>query len=125
MASVEWTSKYFTRAEFACKCGCGFDDIDPQLVALLDQLRELYGSPIKIDSGCRCEARNKAVGGEPNSAHLRGKAADIETSNSGARYMVTSDAFKVGFKRIGQYKTSTIVHVDIDSTLPQFVMWVH
>ena len=30
-----------------------------------------------INSGYRCEAHNKVVGGSPNSQHLLGKAADI------------------------------------------------
>ena len=44
----------------------------------LDELRRLYGSPIIITSGYRCPALNKAVGGKPNSQHVKGQAADLK-----------------------------------------------
>lgn len=45
--------------------------------AVLDPLREWYGKPIKINSGYRCEALNKAIGGAKSSQHMLGEAADI------------------------------------------------
>lgn len=46
--------------------------------AILDPLREWYGKPIRVNSGYRCEALNKAVGSKSNnSQHLYGEAADI------------------------------------------------
>lgn len=45
--------------------------------AVLDPLREWYGKPIKVNSGYRCEALNKAVGGSDTSQHRLGEAADI------------------------------------------------
>lgn len=44
----------------------------------LDELRRLYANPIFITSGYRCPALNKAVGGKPNSQHVKGQAADIK-----------------------------------------------
>jgi Uncharacterized protein conserved in bacteria len=44
---------------------------------ILDPLREAYSKPIKVNSGYRCPALNKAVGGVSNSEHLTGNAADI------------------------------------------------
>lgn len=44
---------------------------------ILDPLREKYGKPIRVNSGYRCEALNKAVGGAKTSQHLTGLAADI------------------------------------------------
>lgn len=44
---------------------------------ILDPLREAYGKPIKVNSGFRCEALNKAVGGVSTSDHLKGFASDI------------------------------------------------
>ena len=70
-------SKYFTREEFACKCGCGFDAVDAELLHVLDGVREYFNAPVTINSGCRCQHRNDAVGGKPKSLHLHGKAADI------------------------------------------------
>lgn len=45
--------------------------------AVLDPLREWYGKPIKVNSGYRCEALNKAIGGAKPSQHMLGEAADI------------------------------------------------
>ena len=45
---------------------------------VLDPLREWYGKPIPVNSGYRCAALNKAVGGVSNSFHLFGKGVDID-----------------------------------------------
>ena len=50
---------------------------------VLDPLRDWYGKPIRINSGYRCEALNKAVGGVDNSYHLTGCAADIDVNSHG------------------------------------------
>lgn len=56
-------------------------EIERNLTALvdnvLDPLREIYGKPIKVNSGYRCPALNKAVGGSATSDHVKGFAADI------------------------------------------------
>ena len=44
---------------------------------VLDPLREAWGAPIHVNSGYRCAALNKAVGGVPTSQHILGEAADI------------------------------------------------
>lgn len=48
---------------------------------LLDPLREAWGSGIRISSGYRCTALNKAVGGSTTSAHNAGYAADMVPVN--------------------------------------------
>ena len=48
-----------------------------KLAETLEQVRTLFGLPVHINSGYRCPALNKAVGGVRNSAHLAGLAADI------------------------------------------------
>jgi len=68
----------FSRSEFCCKCGCGFDDINQTIVDLLQQVRDFFDAPVKITSGCRCPEHNKTVGGSPNSQHLLGTAADFK-----------------------------------------------
>lgn len=44
---------------------------------VLEPLRVAMNEPVKIGSGFRCQALNKAVGGVYNSQHLKGQAADI------------------------------------------------
>ena len=46
-------------------------------IYVLEPLRVAMGHPIKIGSGFRCKALNKAVGGVSNSQHLTGQAADL------------------------------------------------
>ena len=48
---------------------------------VLDPLREMYGKPIKVNSGYRSKLVNAAVGGAKNSDHLYGFAADITAGN--------------------------------------------
>lgn len=51
--------------------------IDPDLISVLETLREQVQQPVHINSGFRCPERNFEVRGVTNSYHLRGMAADI------------------------------------------------
>lgn len=44
---------------------------------LLEPARALLGVALHVDSGYRSEPVNAAVGGEPTSAHMEGRAADL------------------------------------------------
>ena len=48
---------------------------------ILEPLRVAWGSSIKINSGYRCDALNRAVGGVSTSAHKNGYAADLTPGN--------------------------------------------
>ena len=48
-----------------------------RLMDYLDLIREAYGEPIRVSSGYRCDALNRAVGGASNSQHKLGLAADL------------------------------------------------
>ena len=88
--------RHFTIAELtrsATARRMGIDNTPPAsavsaLTALvddvLDPLRDAWGGPISVNSGYRCPALNKAVGGTPNSQHLRGEAADITVGSRSA-----------------------------------------
>lgn len=67
----------FTRAEFACRCGCGEAQVDYRLVTICQQVRNHFDAPFDITSGCRCSSHNAAVKGVPNSRHLTGRAVDF------------------------------------------------
>jgi len=74
----------FNRSEFACKCGCGFDEINPLISEMCQELRDFIGVPLRINSGCRCPERNKEAGStSPN--HVHGNAADISCQHYNAR----------------------------------------
>lgn len=67
---------YFARHEFRCPC-CGRGAVALALVLALEDVRSLYGRPVRITSGWRCEPHNREVGGHPQSRHLIGCAADL------------------------------------------------
>jgi len=71
----------FSRKEFACKCGCGFSTADVELIELLELIRYKFKEPIIINSACRCEIHNTAIGGSYGSKHKQGIAADIVVKN--------------------------------------------
>lgn len=52
-----------------------------ELSLFLDELRIAWGSGIKVTSGFRNAALNKAVGGVASSVHMIGYAADIVPAN--------------------------------------------
>jgi uncharacterized protein YcbK (DUF882 family) len=73
-------SEHFSRKEFACRCGCGFDTADAELVRVLEELRAHFQRPVSVTSGSRCRDYNKKIGGASRSQHTLGKAADISVT---------------------------------------------
>lgn len=79
----------FSWAELSCRCGC---EAPPkvreralELAQQLELIRAEVRGPVQVISGYRCEARNRAVGGAPNSRHLWGDAADIQVQGWAGR----------------------------------------
>ncbi|MBF0486741.1 MAG: peptidase M15 [Nitrospirae bacterium] len=122
-ASQNGASKYFKPEEFTCRCGCGLNNISPELVATLDKVRETAGIALRITSGSRCAKHNEAVGGKSDSAHLTGLAADIAIGGSHERYLVSKAAIAVGVDRMGI--GMNLVHLDIDKDKSQQVTWLY
>ena len=78
-------NEYFKYSEFDCKCGkCERPKGVPsdELIEILTTIRKHYNQPVIINSGYRCEAHNKKVGGSPNSQHFKGSAVDITVKNT-------------------------------------------
>ncbi len=111
---VQWESvQHFTQKEFDSPdlTGSGAG-MDPLTVYRLDALRCLIKKAMRINSGYRTPGRNKQVGGEPGSAHLRGLAVDISTSGwtDDERRDLIIYARKLGFVGVGIAKN--YVHID-------------
>lgn len=79
-----FTIEELSRSDKAKRMGMG--NVPPKeqeenLVALveavLDPLREAYGSPIYVNSGYRSPGLNELVLGAKNSQHVKGEAVDI------------------------------------------------
>lgn len=116
-------NEYFSTEEFACRCGCGFRDVNAELVEVLTDIRKHYDQPIEITSGNRCAARNKAVGGEDHSKHIEGIAADFKVKNTKPQdvhdYLEKKYPDKYG---IGRYPNRT--HVDVRPDKARWIRYV-
>lgn len=112
---------YFPEKPWACRCGCGKNNIKDELVQGLNHARSLTTFPFIITSACRCEMHNRLAGGSPNSAHLDGYAVDILTNNSRERFEILEALMRAGFVRFGE--ANTFIHVDCDPNKPKRVKW--
>ena len=85
-------SKYFKLEEFLTSSTARQKSIEnlpsweviehlKELAVFLDDLRDAWGSGIKVTSGFRCDKLNAAVGGVATSVHKIGFAADIQPAN--------------------------------------------
>lgn len=116
--------KHFHIREFDCShTGTGGDNMDPEFLERLDQLRGICGFPFRITSGWRdsshpAEARKAEPG---TGTHCQGIAADIAVSNGFERMNIVHEALKLGFGGIGVAKG--FVHIDDRKTTP--VMWTY
>lgn len=61
---------------------------------ILQPTRDEWGKPMHINSGFRSADLNKAVGGKPNSYHLRGCAADIAVTSNTEGYALAAHLLK-------------------------------
>lgn len=108
-------SAHFAMAEYRCDCP-GYCDgwptaMDPELLAMIEDLRNACGSPVIITSGVRCERRNDEVGGVSWSFHKRGHAADLYCPGMPVGQLAAL-AQGVGLN-ILPYYSSGYVHVEI------------
>lgn len=107
-------SANFKVREFACNDGSDPIFISPDLVEVLQKIRDHFGKPVNINSGFRTASYNKRkdVGGATYSQHLYGTAADIRISGVSpkniAAYAETLLPNKGG---IGTYRD--FVHIDV------------
>ena len=73
---------YFKRDEFSCKCGCGFNCVDTELLNVLVDIRTHFNQPVTITSGNRCIEYNIKIGSTAKqSKHTKGIAVDIVVKN--------------------------------------------
>jgi len=105
-------TRNFSRGEFSCKCGCGYDGIKNVLVFALQIVRDHFDRKVVVSSGCRCGAHNKHEGGTVNSKHLFGIAADFNVNGVHPTEVANFvDKSFGGSNGLGRYKTFT--HLDI------------
>jgi zinc D-Ala-D-Ala carboxypeptidase len=108
------TYKYFSDDEIV--------GLEPALVEKLDAARGFAGIPFIITSGKRSEDDNESCQGAGDSSHLRGLAVDLACRGSRTRFYMLPALLLAGFNRIGIYDGH--IHVDIDDTKDDDVMWI-
>lgn len=83
---------------------------------VLDPLREAWGKPIIVNSGYRCEALNKAVGGSKTSDHMKGFAADITAGAQAENKKLFQKILelKLPFKQLIDEHNYAWVHISYD-----------
>lgn len=118
-----YLSKNFKEKEFTCKCGKCKEvpaELKENLILLCEQLERIrfFTGPIIINSGVRCTAHNKKVGGVANSQHLYGRAADIRSEfvHSKELYkrilmLMQEEVIKIGY--IKYYEDKKFIHIDV------------
>ena len=114
-------ARYFNYNEFNCKC-CGENITSEFLIQRLDIARFIFGNPITITSGYRCENHNTDIGGKTKSSHIRGLAADISCLDDFKRFSLLLALLEAGFTRIGIYPQHIHVDIDVDSKA-HHIMW--
>lgn len=102
----------FKVKEFACKDGSDVVFVAPELVDILQKIRNHFGKAVTINSAYRTPTYNKKVGGATYSQHLYGTATDIKVSGIAPKDI--ADYVEILLPNtggIGLY--SNFVHVDV------------
>lgn len=104
-------SKNFNLSEFQSKDGADEILLDDELVSILQRVRDNFERPVNITSAYRSPEHNRSVGGEYNSKHTKGLAADFYIDEVDplqiAQYLES-----IGIQGIGWYPQDGFVHVD-------------
>lgn len=118
-------SKDFDAIEFRCPCNglaCDGGKMDAVFMTTLQNIRDICGFPFHINSGFRCKAHNAAIGGEPDSQHLLGRAADLAVTDSALRFVIMQTALRTpAIRGIGIAKT----YLHLDDRSGNMAMWVY
>jgi zinc D-Ala-D-Ala carboxypeptidase len=124
---MDW-SKYpnFTEAEFRCK-HTGKCHMQPEFMARLQMLRNMYGKPMRITSGFRDRTHPAERDKQHAGTHTMGIAADVAVTGGDAYHLVKL-ALDAGFTGIGvnQKGNARFIHLDTGTAfqgLPRPTIW--
>jgi len=119
MSKEKYGLDHFEDEEFACKCGCGLNQMNLGFVQELNLAREWSGVQMVVNSGHRCVVHNASdeVRGSSTSSHLKGLATDVQCEDMANRADLIYNLLAVGILRIGVYPT--FLHIDNDKTKPR------
>jgi|TARA_B100001057_G_C22718781_1_gene898846 uncharacterized protein YcbK (DUF882 family) len=113
--------KYFNKSEFS-----NFDMMDEKLLSMLDEMREIYGYPIKITSSYRSPEHPIEAAKKQPGEHSYGAAVDIVSDSGGKTFRLVKAAIEVGFTRIGISRKKGFIHLGIGyPNAPEKTIWTY
>lgn len=124
-------SKNFTKQELACSC-CGKCEMFPEMVNVLQTIRNELGKPVFVSSGYRCHNHPVESMKEIKGEHTFGMAVDI-ICHGAVAHEILRLAKSLGVTRIGMNQkgraSSRFIHIGIgDKYLAQFpshALWTY
>ena len=108
--------KHFSTSEFDCSV-TGENEMEPEFLLMLDALRDECGFSFTITSGYRSPDHPIEAAKAKPGTHAQGIAADIATTDAHQRFLIVSNAIKLGFQGIGVARS--FIHVDSRTTKPR------
>ena len=113
--------KYFNESEFS-----NFEMMDEKLLSMLDEMREIYGHPIKITSSYRSPEHPIEAAKKQPGEHSYGAAVDIVSDSGGKTFRLVKAAIEVGFTRIGISRKKGFIHLGIGYPgAPEKTIWTY
>lgn len=102
---------HFIGTEMACKDGTEEYMYAPELMRVLENIREHFNKPVIINSGYRTPEWNAKVGGAKNSYHMKGMAADIVVK--GVNPKQVAEYASVIMQNGGVIRYTNFTHIDV------------
>lgn len=121
---ADWAKyKNFEKEEFDCH-ETNTNEMRDSFLALLQQLRDELGEPMRISSGYRDPRHSIEAAKSAPGVHTRGLACDIACDGQMA-YRIVQIAIKLGFTGIGisQSGSMRFVHLDTFTGAPRPNIW--
>ena len=109
------STRNFSNRELCCSC-CGKNEMHPEFLEKLQTIRDLYGKPMRLNSGYRCPEFNATISKTgPDGPHTTGRAVDIAISGQDALHVLdlalSNGCTGIGLSQIGDY-AGRFLHVD-------------
>jgi uncharacterized protein YcbK (DUF882 family) len=110
------TGPHFSESELACR-HCRVNGCQQGLVDVLEEFRQLVGTPVIVDSAYRCREHNAQAGGAGKSEHVDGLAADIRVEGMTATQLEALARKIPTIRGIGRDDHKQYVHIDVRPTV--------
>jgi len=128
---VEMVSKNFSQRELACSC-CGKCDMHPDMVDILQSIRDYHDKPLFISSAYRCVNHPVEVMKDKPGEHTYGMAVDIICHGGVALDIIkiaqTLSIIRIGMNQKGR-ASSRFIHLGIANyhslDFPSNALWTY